>query len=454
MRIQEQDILKRTAIVNNLLMVVEGLESRNASASIALNGKWGSGKTFILQMLEEELDLRMTHDGTAKKYFIFYYDCWKYDYYEEPLIAIVASMLDTISRENAFEEQIVDTAGAACRSAKEVIKDIAEKFVENKLGVNLVGIAKDIAEEKKQSDTDRKEFDSLYSFKKNLDYARKRIKQIAEQKCIVFIVDELDRCLPEYEIKVLERLHHLFSGISGVIVLIAIDKKQLEHSIHQIFGEKTVVKEYLRKFIDFTINIDAGLISDKFQQKYRQYIHLFKEIPLAQNEEFEKFFATLFYGIDIRSQEKILEKAECIHRLIAGDKPMDPILMYFELMWIRLSQLNETKKELPLFWVLDIDTDEMRTYTDTIGKNLFEYLRHLVQDAMKNNPEKEMLVPVIWMFDIIGTMKNDKAVFEDLNMNRGRRRIDWNGMEPYREELIKAVKFVKISLVMLEGDEN
>ena len=133
---------------------------------------------------------------------------------------------------------------------------------------------------------------------------------------------------------------------------------------------------------------------------------------------------------------------------------MDPILMYFELMWIRLSQLNETKKELPLFWVLDIDTDEMRTYTDTIGKNLFEYLRHLVQDAMKNNPEKEMLVPVIWMFDIIGTMKNDKAVFEDLNMNRGRRRIDWNGMEPYREELIKAVKFVKISLVMLEGDEN
>lgn len=41
----------------------------------------------------------MPSEKTAlDKYFIIRYNCWKYDYYEEPLVAIVAAMIDIINQ--------------------------------------------------------------------------------------------------------------------------------------------------------------------------------------------------------------------------------------------------------------------------------------------------------------------------------------------------------------------
>ncbi len=54
--------------------------------------KMGSRKTFVLKMVERQL-----RDYQAgEKFAVFHYNCWEYDYYDEPLIAIVSSMLDSI----------------------------------------------------------------------------------------------------------------------------------------------------------------------------------------------------------------------------------------------------------------------------------------------------------------------------------------------------------------------
>lgn len=70
-------------------------------------------------------------------------------------------------------------------------------------------------------------------------------------------------CL-DYAIKVLERLHHLLKGIPNITVIIAIDQKQLENSVKQIFGEKTEASQYLKKFIDFTLKLDKGKMTKGF----------------------------------------------------------------------------------------------------------------------------------------------------------------------------------------------
>ena len=44
------------------------------------------------------------------------------------------------------------------------------------------------------------------------------------KKAVVIMVDELDRCLPEYTIKVSERLHHIFTDLKNVIVFVSMDK--------------------------------------------------------------------------------------------------------------------------------------------------------------------------------------------------------------------------------------
>lgn len=71
-------------------------------------------------------------------------------------------------------------------------------------------------------------------------------------------MDELDRCLPTYAIKVLERIHHIFNGLENVVVIIAMEKKQIENSLHQIYGEGMDVDQYLKKFIPFSVKLDNG----------------------------------------------------------------------------------------------------------------------------------------------------------------------------------------------------
>ena len=58
---------------------------------------------------------------------------------------------------------------------------------------------------------------------------------MAEDKPIIVVVDELDRCVPEYAVKVLERLHHLFENQPNIIVLLAYDGQKLNHVIKNIW---------------------------------------------------------------------------------------------------------------------------------------------------------------------------------------------------------------------------
>ena len=90
------DVLNREEFVGKLVTLVETFSSNNSSVFFAIDGKWGTGKTFVLDMFQAQLE-RIQSEKTAKdKYFVIRYDCWKFDYYEEPLIAIVSSMISVI----------------------------------------------------------------------------------------------------------------------------------------------------------------------------------------------------------------------------------------------------------------------------------------------------------------------------------------------------------------------
>lgn len=92
------DVLNREEFVDKLVTLTENLAENRSSISFAINGAWGSGKSFVLDMYEEQLGLMPSEKTALDKYFIIRYNCWKYDYYEEPLVAIVAAMIDIINQ--------------------------------------------------------------------------------------------------------------------------------------------------------------------------------------------------------------------------------------------------------------------------------------------------------------------------------------------------------------------
>jgi len=144
------------------------------------------------------------------------------------------------------------------------------------------------------------------------------INELGEQYEIVFLIDELDRCLPEYAIKVLERLHHLNEETENVISIVAIDKTQLKTSIEQIFGFEDA-GEYLKKFIQFTVPLNLGEVSALITDKYSEYIGLFDKDIFAFDDSIEEFMSAIFSSVDVRTQEQLMHKVELAHNLLYDD---------------------------------------------------------------------------------------------------------------------------------------
>lgn len=93
---EKLDILNREEFVDQLINLTENISFNKATTSFAINGAWGCGKSFVLDMFEEKLSRYQSEETEKEKYFIIRYNCWKYDYYEEPLIAIVSTIIEVI----------------------------------------------------------------------------------------------------------------------------------------------------------------------------------------------------------------------------------------------------------------------------------------------------------------------------------------------------------------------
>lgn len=400
------DVLKRQDFINKLTLLVETLSDKKKNCCFGVDGAWGSGKTFVLEKFEEQLKEVQSEETADNRYFVFHYDCWRYDYYEEPTIAIVAAMMDIIEKELSwFSEGVENVKRLAFETVKTTLLKIAGELFERKIGFDFVEVAGEILEENDK--VDDKEFDSLYGFKKALEKVREGIKEIAERKTIIFVVDELDRCLPEYAIKVLERLHHIFVDIDNVIVIISMDKKQLSHSIKEIYGD-IEVDTYLRKFISFKVKLNLGMARNYFG-KYSSYVSMFEFTDL-EKEEIEGFFADIMHGLDIRTQERIFNKAEVIHRLIKDDEIKDCSIMTFEVLYLTSTLVLRNHN---LRWLIDKGETTNNTLEEKSNyhEKIIRYEAEVSKNGYRHNgrysvQERWQEKTIFWLASLYGRYRN------------------------------------------------
>lgn len=364
---EKLDVLNRKDFIYKLIQLVEGFADKKQGCCFGIDGAWGSGKTFVLEKFEEKLKEFQLEETAGDKYYVFHYDCWKYDYYEEPTIAIITAMLDEIDRELSLFSKDVENAGkVAVETVKTTLKKIASELCKNKIGIDLVEVASEILD---KTDKEKvKDFDSLYGFKKALEETRKGMQEIAKDKTVVIVVDELDRCLPTYSIKVLERLHHIFNGLNNVIVIVAMDKSQLEHSIKAIYGDIDV-DVYLRKFISFKVSLDNGVAS-QYAEKYSEYFSMF-DMPDGEKRVVEQFIVDILKGVDIRTQERIFNKAKVMHTIAMTDDVRDCSIMTFEILYLTVSLKMKDKN---LCWLSKIWTAHFVNIEDRLGKEYYGIL--------------------------------------------------------------------------------
>lgn len=450
------DILNRQPFVDNLIDLINIIAQSGKGCTFSLDGKWGSGKSYVLEMFEKQISLYQNQDTAQDKYIVFHYNCWQYDFYEEPAIAIVAAIRNEIEKYNKVLPDLSPTLQAAFSVVGDIGKDLLRNFLQTKIGFDPFEIYNKIRNGISDIENTRDEiiaesiasndYDTYYKFKEILDSTKKQLATLAAEKPVILVVDELDRCMPSYAIKVLERLHHLFDEDSNIIVILAVDKAQLERTIHQIFGtgedetDDTMCADYLRKFINFSISLNTGIISDSFWTRY-DYILKNYDISDDKAELYLELPNRLFEGLDIRSQERIMDQIQTLHALTFDNNNSSAVL-YFELIY---AAIKARVPSLNFFnWLANINSQENTSVKSVIGTELWEYLKELNSKVFPHNQkiisgrdEYKILydIPmgiVFWMF---------ASLNEKTTTSPNRCGYQLNGFEKYNELVSQAIKY-------------
>lgn len=419
------DLLNREEFVENVIKIVNQLSDIKRGCCFAIEGGWGIGKTFVIEEIEEQLKELQSEETNGGRYFVFHYNCWQHDYYDEPAVAIISAILASIKDDEALLGKDIDnTIKAGYELAKEKFKEIAGLYIENKIGINLISLADEIKGKQDEMEDAENEFDEMFNFSQTIEKVRNKLQEIAEERTIVLFVDELDRCIPQYAIKVFERLHHIFYGLDNVVVVMAIDRKQLEHSVEEMFGvrqdELSIdIEKYLKKFIDFSMVLDNGTMNESYWGKYETYLDKFTISSSGDKEIACGILFIFLAGIDIRNQEKIIEKAYLIHCFVCNE-PLDISVWVFEMIYaiLRFLKVPNMGDVFPVnngtFVGMERDLGQKRA--DLVRKMKTENIR------LGNDRETKFILPnlyglICWYFINI-FHSNEVNVYQDeYNLN-------------------------------------
>lgn len=379
--IEKMDILNRQPFVDRLIDIVRLLAENHRGCAFAIDGAWGCGKSFVLEMFEKQISLFQDPAAAGDRYALFHYNCWQYDYYEEPAIAICASIREQANEAAQLFPEPTPVLQAVINLGKRIGKELLSNFVETKFGVNakaIIDVCDALRDGKDNVIQERKTenvYDTYFEFRQVLEKTRADLAKLAEDKPIIIVVDELDRCLPEYAITVLERLHHLFDQQSNIIVILAIDKARLSSAIRKVYGiDEDSVPDFLRKYISFSMEIGKGLLSDAFWDRHSDYLSMFQKADEQEIEKLVELASALFSNVDVRIQEKIMESCITLHKLTSMDKT-DLSYLYFEL--IHQTVLYKTQSVTCIRHLSDLNKTRMMSFEEKVGSHMNEYLLRL-----------------------------------------------------------------------------
>jgi hypothetical protein len=226
---------------------------RNSSGPgvIAVDGEWGSGKTTFLSMWQAAY----RKEGGA----VVEYNAWRNDYCEDVLVSLIHEM----------GEQLADQDQPADKTRLSELKKGTKKLLTDllPLGVRLAtsglinienidtdvltdGLG-DLADRKMQAYADSR--NSLTNFKESLKaFVDAHGASGAGELPVVVVVDELDRCRPDYSLKVLEHIKHLFD-VDGLVFVLGVDLEQLANAIAGVYGPNYDARKYLSRFYDLRL---------------------------------------------------------------------------------------------------------------------------------------------------------------------------------------------------------
>ncbi|MPX98154.1 AAA family ATPase, partial [Salinivibrio sp. VYel6] len=246
MTFDDRDEFGRKKIAERIITL---LNSDITVSPLVLDGSWGLGKTEFCQKLISLMKKDDTHH-------LVYIDAFKADHADEPLLTVLAKVIEVLP-EDKKKEKLIEKALPALRYG---LKVGGKALVAHVLRQDTDSIFDDFDQEVKAA-ADKAIDESVESLlndhveaDKNLRTLQSALKSVAAEKPIVLFVDELDRCRPDFAVLMLETIKHTFD-VEGVQFVLVTNTDQLKASINHCYGSAIDAKRYIDKFVKFSLSL-------------------------------------------------------------------------------------------------------------------------------------------------------------------------------------------------------
>ncbi len=386
----EIDQLNYSIYVKTLKEIILNTNIEETPLTIGIHGAWGSGKTSLMQMLQNDLGNNIKS---------LWFNAWEYDKTDNVWTALFQSLINQMDNSNSKIERLTKT------------------FLTVLTDLSIQGLTK--------GNMSLTEVENYY--KKYGEHVQdiKNLRQSFEDaigayvgargKYVIFI-DDLDRCLPERAIEILEAIK-LFLGAKHCIFIIGVDKDVIWKGIEARYSGT---------------NHDAPIKGKDYVEKI---IQLPFNIPPLQSEDLSNFIQDIYGDIFIKKIDQNILKI-----ISTGMEPNPRKIKRFINLYnllIKFKNLNITsnrmKKDairddlLAKFLVIQFRWEEffndLIKYYNLTGNNLIEDLINLEDNKNEENKKQDYLNPLmkeyekyldVNYFGLRSYLKRDPTFSDDL----------------------------------------
>lgn len=239
---------------------VKLLNSITGNYTISIDDEWGNGKTFFVKQVKLVIDIYndfvenrnigisdddctrvldkmngyISGDDTIPQVAV-YYDAWDNDNDNDPILSIIYSILEQIDSDYSWLKEPDNLT-----IISSIVSFITSKRVDILKG-NLV------------------EEDILGEIKRNHELKNKvneflNLLLPEHGNRLIVLVDELDRCRPDYAVRLLERIKHYFTN-DNITFVFSTNLSELQYTISRFYGNGFNAYKYLDRFFDLKITL-------------------------------------------------------------------------------------------------------------------------------------------------------------------------------------------------------
>lgn len=365
--------------------------------SIALDGKWGSGKTFFIKQVKLLLDYVNEHTeinedcsnkldtyfssnttfrdnlSSTPSHATIYYDAWENDNDVDPILSLIYVAISTCQTE-------LDVA--KMHNFRDIVGSIASLIT----GRNVTSFLNAL---QGVMPLDQLKKDKSVAKLMN-DFIDNLIVEHGDR--LVVFIDELDRCNPAFAVKLLERIKHFFTD-DRVTFVFSVNIEQLQHTIKNYYGADFSASRYLEKFFDKRVPL-----LDANYSKYYQIIGFERS-----NIIYDQICSLVITHFDFKIRELIKFFDET--RTVVDTSVFKRISYSFH---------EENAEGFCLIYIvpiiLGLQIYDITLYTNCIeGRNYYEFTEILMK-------YQNSFSEILWLLSEGETFSNEKSINSNIKL--------------------------------------